>query len=80
MTIDDLTPEQERAVDALCLRDGGFAKVEPTVGGMVRVDTAHGRRYDLLSDGSSSPGGPGPWTWTDFRDLLADVYGQGTTA
>lgn len=80
MTIDDLTREQENVVDALCLRDGGFAKVDLTVGGMIRVDTGHGRRYDVLSDGSSSPGGPGAWSWTGFADLMADVYGSGAPA
>lgn len=79
MTIDDLTDEQEAAIEALCLRDGGWAKADPTVGGMIRVDTGHGRRYDVLGDGSSSPGGPGPWRWTAFGDLMADVYGRGAT-
>lgn len=75
-----MTGEQERAIEALSLRDGGWAKATETVGDMIRVDTGHGRRYDLLSDGSTSPGGPGPWRWTNYRDLMDDVYGAGTTA
>lgn len=73
-----MTREQDQAHEALCLRDGGFARAEEGAGGSVKIDTGHGRRYWVLHDGSWARllGRPGPIEWRGLADLLAEVYGE----
>lgn len=74
MTIDDMTDEQEAAIEALSLRDHGFAKAVPRI--IVQTDAG----IHAVDDEGTV------YTWTTqpsqqgFRSLMADVYGNGTTA
>lgn len=74
MTIDDMTDAQEAAIEALSLRDHGFAEAAPRI--LVRTDAGI---HAIDEEGTV-------YTWTTqpsqqgFRSLMADVYGQGTTA
>lgn len=69
-----MTREQEQAIEALCLRDGGFAKVES----VKLVETTGGRRYLVPDDGRAIEID----MTAEFpaRRLQALVYGAGATA
>jgi hypothetical protein len=46
------TPDQDRALDALCLEHGGWACADPQADGTVRATVEGGDRFTVNTDGS----------------------------
>lgn len=68
-----MTDEQTATIEALCLRDGGFAAEQEA-----RLVQTSAGLYAVTADGDAH--GPVRPLKTGFRRLQREVYGAGATA